>query len=48
MMAAMKKHLAELNYPTPRTVSKLADQVRYLFGHCFIHLLRMFIQVFLF
>ncbi|KAG0709050.1 NADH-cytochrome b5 reductase [Suillus ampliporus] len=27
MMAAMKKHLAELNYPAPRTVSKLEDQV---------------------
>ncbi|GBE78262.1 NADH-cytochrome b5 reductase 1 [Sparassis crispa] len=27
MMSAMKKHLAELNYPTPRTVSKLDDQV---------------------
>ena len=28
MMTAMKKHLAELNYPAPRTVSKLVDQVR--------------------
>ncbi|KAG6333611.1 hypothetical protein ID866_5482 [Astraeus odoratus] len=27
MMTAMKKHLAELNYPAPRTVSKLEDQV---------------------
>jgi len=27
MMTAMKKHLADLNYPAPRTVSKLADQV---------------------
>ncbi|PCH33578.1 ferredoxin reductase-like C-terminal NADP-linked domain-containing protein [Wolfiporia cocos MD-104 SS10] len=27
MMTAMKKHLAELNYPAPRTVSKLDDQV---------------------
>ncbi|KAK7694572.1 NADH-cytochrome b5 reductase [Cerrena zonata] len=27
MMTAMKKHLAELNYPAPRTVSKLVDQV---------------------
>ncbi|KAF9229638.1 NADH-cytochrome b5 reductase 1 [Gyrodon lividus] len=27
MMIAMKKHLAELNYPAPRTVSKLEDQV---------------------
>ncbi|KZS93136.1 ferredoxin reductase-like C-terminal NADP-linked domain-containing protein [Sistotremastrum niveocremeum HHB9708] len=27
MMTAMKKHLAELNYEAPRTVSKLADQV---------------------
>ncbi|KAH8102597.1 ferredoxin reductase-like C-terminal NADP-linked domain-containing protein [Cristinia sonorae] len=27
MMNAMKKHLAELNYPAPRTVSKLVDQV---------------------
>ncbi|KAH0838456.1 hypothetical protein J3R83DRAFT_6767 [Lanmaoa asiatica] len=26
MMTAMKKHLAELNYPSPRTVSKLEDQ----------------------
>lgn len=33
MMTAMKKHLAELNYPAPRTVSKLADQVElYYFG----------------
>ena len=29
MMTAMKKHLAELNYPAPRTVSKLVDQVGY-------------------
>ena len=29
MMTAMKKHLAELNYPAPRTVSKLVDQVSY-------------------
>ncbi|KAI8995562.1 NADH-cytochrome b5 reductase [Trametes punicea] len=28
MITAMKKHLAELNYPAPRTVSKLEDQVR--------------------
>ncbi|KAF9229494.1 NADH-cytochrome b5 reductase [Gyrodon lividus] len=27
MMTAMKKHLAELNYPAPRSVSKLEDQV---------------------
>ncbi|KAH9835620.1 NADH-cytochrome b5 reductase [Rhodofomes roseus] len=27
MMTAMKKHLAELNYSAPRTVSKLDDQV---------------------
>ncbi|KAI6044990.1 NADH-cytochrome b5 reductase [Pisolithus marmoratus] len=27
MVTAMKKHLAELNYPAPRTVSKLEDQV---------------------
>jgi len=27
MMTAMKKHLADLNYPAPRTVSKLVDQV---------------------
>ncbi|KDQ16711.1 hypothetical protein BOTBODRAFT_43300 [Botryobasidium botryosum FD-172 SS1] len=27
MMTAMKKHLAELNYPAPNTVSKLVDQV---------------------
>ncbi|KAJ8580456.1 NADH-cytochrome b5 reductase [Rhizopogon salebrosus TDB-379] len=27
MMAAMKKHLADLNYPAPRTISKLEDQV---------------------
>jgi cytochrome-b5 reductase len=27
MMTAMKKHLGELNYPAPRTVSKLGDQV---------------------
>jgi cytochrome-b5 reductase len=27
MMSAMKKHLDELKYPAPRTVSKLADQV---------------------
>ncbi|EGO03701.1 hypothetical protein SERLA73DRAFT_45789, partial [Serpula lacrymans var. lacrymans S7.3] len=27
MMGAMKKHLAELNYTAPRTVSKLDDQV---------------------
>jgi len=27
MMGAMKKHLAELNHPAPRTVSKLVDQV---------------------
>ncbi|KAI0724497.1 NADH-cytochrome b5 reductase [Cerioporus squamosus] len=27
MITAMKKHLAELNYPAPRTVSKLEDQV---------------------
>ncbi|KZV75599.1 NADH-cytochrome b5 reductase [Peniophora sp. CONT] len=27
MMTAMKKYLAELNYPAPRTVSKLVDQV---------------------
>ncbi|KAJ3737029.1 NADH-cytochrome b5 reductase [Lentinula guzmanii] len=27
MMGAMKKHLDELKYPAPRTVSKLADQV---------------------
>lgn len=27
MMTAMKKHLDELKYPAPRTVSKLADQV---------------------
>jgi len=27
MMTAMKKHLEELNYPAPRTVSKLDDQV---------------------
>ncbi|KAI9572798.1 NADH-cytochrome b5 reductase [Boletus coccyginus] len=27
MMTAMKKHLAELNYPAPRAVSKLEDQV---------------------
>ncbi|KAI0782696.1 NADH-cytochrome b5 reductase [Abortiporus biennis] len=27
MMNAMKAHLAELNYPAPRTVSKLGDQV---------------------
>ncbi|KAI0695362.1 NADH-cytochrome b5 reductase [Cytidiella melzeri] len=27
MMNAMKKHLSELNYDAPRTVSKLADQV---------------------
>ncbi|KAI6153433.1 NADH-cytochrome b5 reductase [Pisolithus tinctorius] len=27
MMTAMKKHLAELNYTAPRTVSKLEDQV---------------------
>ncbi|KAJ3883077.1 NADH-cytochrome b5 reductase [Lentinula edodes] len=27
MMSAMKKHLEELKYPAPRTVSKLADQV---------------------
>ncbi|KAE9410891.1 NADH-cytochrome b5 reductase [Gymnopus androsaceus JB14] len=27
MMNAMKKHLEELKYPAPRTVSKLADQV---------------------
>ncbi|GJE89965.1 cytochrome-b5 reductase [Phanerochaete sordida] len=27
MMNAMKKHLAELDYPAPRTVSKLVDQV---------------------
>ncbi|KAJ3007086.1 hypothetical protein NUW54_g3681 [Trametes sanguinea] len=26
MITAMKKHLAELNYPAPRTVSKLEDQ----------------------
>lgn len=29
MMTAMKKHLAELSYPAPRTVSKLVDQVSY-------------------
>ncbi|KAH9946681.1 NADH-cytochrome b5 reductase [Amylocystis lapponica] len=27
MLSAMKKYLAELNYPAPRTVSKLDDQV---------------------
>jgi len=27
MMGAMKKHLAELNYPAPNTISKLVDQV---------------------
>ncbi|OAX44797.1 NADH-cytochrome b5 reductase [Rhizopogon vinicolor AM-OR11-026] len=27
MMTAMKKHLAELNYPAPRTISKLEDQI---------------------
>ncbi|KAF7968196.1 hypothetical protein HWV62_31672 [Athelia sp. TMB] len=27
MMGAMKKHLADLNHPAPRTVSKLVDQV---------------------
>ncbi|KAG1755098.1 NADH-cytochrome b5 reductase [Suillus paluster] len=27
MITAMKKHLAELNYPAPRTISKLEDQV---------------------
>lgn len=27
MMTAMKKHLQELQYPAPRTVSKLDDQV---------------------
>lgn len=27
MLTAMKAHLAELNYPAPRTISKLADQV---------------------
>ncbi|EMD41808.1 hypothetical protein CERSUDRAFT_120744 [Gelatoporia subvermispora B] len=27
MMTAMKKHLADLSYPAPRTVSKLDDQV---------------------
>uniref|UniRef100_D8PK57 NADH-cytochrome b5 reductase n=2 Tax=Schizophyllum commune (strain H4-8 / FGSC 9210) TaxID=578458 RepID=D8PK57_SCHCM len=27
MLTAMKGHLAELNYPAPRTISKLADQV---------------------
>lgn len=27
MMTAMKKHLEELSYPAPRTVSKLGDQV---------------------
>ncbi|EEB87748.1 hypothetical protein MPER_14780, partial [Moniliophthora perniciosa FA553] len=27
MITAMKKHLDELKYPAPRTVSKLADQV---------------------
>jgi len=27
MMTAMKKHLGELNYPAPRTISKLVDQV---------------------
>lgn len=27
MMTAMKKHLAELNYSAPRTISKLEDQV---------------------
>ncbi|KAH9898470.1 NADH-cytochrome b5 reductase [Cubamyces lactineus] len=27
MIAAMKKHLAELNYPAPRPVSKLEDQI---------------------
>ncbi|KAH7915363.1 NADH-cytochrome b5 reductase [Hygrophoropsis aurantiaca] len=27
MMSAMKKHLADLNYPAPRTISKLDDQV---------------------
>ncbi|KAN0100774.1 hypothetical protein V8E55_000758, partial [Tylopilus felleus] len=26
MMTAMKKHLAELNYPAPRAISKLEDQ----------------------
>jgi hypothetical protein len=31
-MTAMKKHLADLNYPAPRTVSKLADQVRHNLG----------------
>jgi hypothetical protein len=29
MMTAMKKHLTDLNYPAPRTISKLEDQVRY-------------------
>ncbi|CAL1695983.1 unnamed protein product [Somion occarium] len=28
MMTVMKKYLAELNYPAPRTVSKLVDEVR--------------------
>ncbi|KAH8120119.1 NADH-cytochrome b5 reductase [Phellopilus nigrolimitatus] len=27
MLTAMKKHLAELNYPAPKTVSKIDDQV---------------------
>ncbi|KAG1867869.1 NADH-cytochrome b5 reductase [Suillus subalutaceus] len=27
MITAMKKHLAELNYPAPRTISKLEDQI---------------------
>ncbi|KAH7924868.1 NADH-cytochrome b5 reductase [Leucogyrophana mollusca] len=27
MMTAMKKHLADLNYPAPRTISKIDDQV---------------------
>jgi hypothetical protein len=48
MMTAMKKHLADLEYATPRTVSKLEDQVGYIFGSHSIHSLITFIQVFLF
>ena len=28
MLLMCRKHLAELNYPAPRTISKLVDQVR--------------------
>lgn len=30
MMTVMKKHLADLNYPAPRAVSKIDDQVGYI------------------